>query len=118
MRFPSQGHGMQVFLDESGYSGNNLLDDQQPLFSVATLGLPETECQELKKKHFSNSKLSELKHSSLARKPIGKQMVPSFFEDVLSCAGATCCYVLHKRTALVRKLVDHLVEPTLERLAV
>lgn len=105
---------MQVFLDESGYSGNNLLDDHQPLFSVATLGLPEAVCQALKQKHFGQTKLAELKHSALARKPSGQQMVRAFFDDVLSRPGAIRCYVLHKRTALVRKFVDHLVEPTMK----
>jgi hypothetical protein len=109
---------VDVFLDESGYSGNNLLDDQQPIFSVATLGLPEAECGKLKQTHFRRSRLPELKHSALARKPSGQQMVRAFFDDVLSRPGAVRCYVLHKRTALVRKFVDHLIEPTLERLGV
>jgi hypothetical protein len=105
---------MQLFLDETGYSGPNLLDDQQPLFTLATLGLDEVECKRLKQQHFGRAKMSELKHSTLARRPSGQRMVLAFLDDLLSRKGAFRFYMVHKRFALTRKFVDHVIEPAFD----
>lgn len=102
---------MQLFLDESGYSGQNLLDEEQPLFTIATLGLPELECKRLKQVHFGRSQSKELKHTALARRESGRRAVLSFLDELLSLPGSVRIYVVHKRFALARKLVDYFVEP-------
>ena len=53
-----------IFLDESGYTGHDLVNERQPAFVVATLCLEEDECQELKQKFFSDIHAKELKHAS------------------------------------------------------
>lgn len=39
---------IQIFLDESVYTVQDLLNQEQPAFSIATLRLSEEECKDLK----------------------------------------------------------------------
>ena len=41
-----------VFVDESGYTGPDLLNRDQPILTVASLGCSEALCQELKGRFF------------------------------------------------------------------
>jgi hypothetical protein len=102
---------MQLFLDESGYSGHNLLDAEQPLLTLATLGLAEEECRQIKHRHFGRSQMNELKHAMLARRTTGQHMVLSFLDDLLARCGAFRIYMAHKRFALVQMFVLYVIEP-------
>jgi hypothetical protein len=42
-----------IFLDESGYTGENFLDPEQCAFGLATIALSEKECADLKLAFFS-----------------------------------------------------------------
>lgn len=54
-----------LFMDESGFTGEDLFNSDQPVFVLATVFLPEDECQIVKRKHFGAVHAAELKHSKL-----------------------------------------------------
>jgi hypothetical protein len=97
-------------LDESGYTGQDLLNKEQPAFSIATLGLLEEECAELKARHFGRVRSAELKYASLSKRPAQQAMVLGFLREILDRAGAVKVSLCHKPFVVLTKMVDLLTE--------
>lgn len=100
-----------IFLDECGYTGEDLLNRDQPIFTLASLNLPESECQELKKLFFGKVQSVELKYSSLSRRPKQQQMILRFLNELSQNPGLVKFSHAHKQYVLVTKMVEMLVEP-------
>lgn len=98
-----------LFLDESGYTGQNLLDKNQPFFTLATLNISEEEAQELKDKHFGHVQSPELKFSVLRRGGRHLDAVAQFIRDLKP--EQVLAYSFDKKYALLRKSIDYLIEP-------
>jgi hypothetical protein len=104
-----------LYFDESGFTGVDLMNRSQPVFVLATHDLSQEECLALRDKHFSRVKASELKHDTLGKRPNQQQMVLAFLEDLgKSHPGRVWVGVVHKRYALLGKIVDHLVHSAME----
>jgi hypothetical protein len=58
-----------VYLDESGYTGEDLIQSDQPVFVICTYSVDEASCAAFKARHFTGVKATELKHSRLAGRP-------------------------------------------------
>lgn len=101
---------MKVYLDECGYTGEDLFNAEQPIFTIATISLPEHECESLKLTHFSRTRMPELKHKVLARTRPGRKGVLEFVEDLTSRQTVFRAYSVHKRYALLLKSIDLIVE--------
>jgi hypothetical protein len=105
-----------IFVDESGYTGQDLLSGQQPALVLASLSIPEETCTELKGRYFAGIKTAELKHGTMAKWGKQQQMV---FDFLRALAGYTPIplklAVAHKKYVLMTKVVDLVVEPALSR---
>ena len=99
-----------VFIDECGYTGEDLFNSQQPIFTLASLRLSEEQCDDLKQKHFSKIQAKELKHSQLSRRDVQQKMVINFLKDLISEEKNVKFAIAHKRYVLVNKMVDLLIE--------
>ena len=66
---------VRIFLDECGFTGEDFFNPDQPVFTLASLNIPEETCQKLKARHFSFVQANELKHSTLARRPKQQDMI-------------------------------------------
>ena len=99
-----------IFSDESGYTGPNLTNKEQPYFVLATLAFEEDEARAIRDSIFSGVRAREIKHSSLSKN--GKQhgMVREFLKYLQSCEHRFKIYVVDKEFAAVAKVVDYLVE--------
>ena len=100
----------KIFLDECGYTGEDLFNDQQPIFTIASLHLPEGTCKELKEKHFALIKAKELKHTNLVKRPVQQKMVFNLIKDLACNSKVVKFSVSHKRYVLVSKMVDTFIE--------
>lgn len=100
-----------IFLDECGYTGQDLLNPVQPLFTLASLNLSESECQDLKQLFFSNVQSTELKYSSLSRRPKQQQMIIEFLKELSGKPELVKLSVAHKQYVLVTKMIEMIVEP-------
>lgn len=100
-----------VFIDECGYTGQNLLDTEQPIFTLASLKLSEEDCQELKSNFFRNIQLRELKYSVLKRRPKQQEMILEFIRELSKKSDLVKFAFAHKQFVLVSKMVEMLVEP-------
>ncbi len=100
-----------IFLDESGYTGQDLLNKDQPAFVLATIRASERKCQQWKAKYFKIVRATELKHAVLAKRPAQQKLVLDFLRSLSQQPQNVKVLVAHKRFALTAKLVDVLVEP-------
>jgi len=101
----------KIYIDECGFTGEDLFNTDQPIFTLAGLNLTEKICQELKDKHFNKVQAIELKHSSLAKRARSQQMVIELINDLdFNYPKSIKFAVVHKRYALVTKIVDILIE--------
>jgi len=100
-----------IFIDECGYTGQNLLDTVQPIFTLASLNLSESDCINLKNKFFGRVKSVELKYSSLSRRPNQQEMIINFIKTIAESPEIVKFAVAHKQFVLISKMVEMLVEP-------
>ncbi|MBD2292718.1 DUF3800 domain-containing protein [Anabaena sphaerica FACHB-251] len=100
-----------IFLDECGYTGRNLLDLEQPIFSLASLNCPEETCQEIKQNFFGKVQAQELKYTQLSKRPYQQNMLLNFFHELAKNPELVKFFVAHKKYVLVTKMVEIIVEP-------
>lgn len=99
-----------IYCDESGFSGNNLLDAQQAFFVFATLAMEPDEARALAEKAIRDFRLqgNELKGSRLLKTPSGQGAVSFLIHAVAPRAKI----VFHlKKFALASKFFEYIFEP-------
>jgi hypothetical protein len=102
---------MECFrIDESGYTGFDLLNAEQPFQGAAAIAIGDDDAARLIKEHFPNLQASELKYSSLTRRASNRPRILALQRDVL--AGYKCVtYVCDKRFLLLLMFLEYAVEP-------
>lgn len=102
---------MECFrIDESGYTGFDLLNAEQPFQGATAVAIGDDDAARLIKEHFPNLQASELKYSSLTRRASNHPRILALQQDVL--AGYKCVtYVCDKRFLLLLMFLDYAVEP-------
>jgi len=101
----------KIFIDECGYTGEDLFNMEQPVFTLSSIYLSEDVCEELKQRHFSKVKARELKHSQLVRNPSQQDMIINFLREISKNSEIVKFAIAHKRYVLVTKIVDLIIEP-------
>lgn len=103
---------LTVYIDESGFTGNNLLDEAQPLFVVAAVAIEQAEAEEIARRVIADFSLKakELKVSKLLRSSKGAQAMLKALELL---AGRYRYIAFNKRYAAVCKAFEYLVEPAI-----
>lgn len=104
-----------VFLDESGFTGSNLCDLEQPVFSLASHCLSEEESKEIKEQFFGTYNGPELKYSRLSKRSVTQQMILDFMAFLRERQKETRIAFAHKPFVLLCKGVDWIVEPSMRR---
>jgi len=101
-----------VYCDEAGFTGNNLLDREQPYFAFATVAMQPGEAARVVERVIGEYGIrgTELKFSKLAKFHRGTQAI-SFV--LASCADTALASVLHKRYCLATLFFEHIFEPIL-----
>jgi hypothetical protein len=100
-----------VFVDECGYTGPDLLNSDQPVFGLASIRLSERECRALRSTYFAKTQAKELKYSSLGKTARGQRGIVGFLSDFVADPTRIRIALVHKKYALVAKMVDILAEP-------
>ena len=107
-----------IHIDECGYTGQNLLNPQQPLLVVSSVSLPADAADRLRDSCFSGTQASELKYSKLRKSPGGRASVIRFLSELGKEATASggpiaTTFFVHKRFNLLTLLIDWWVEPAM-----
>lgn len=102
---------MECFrIDESGYTGFDLLNADQRFQGAAAVAISDEDAARLIKEHFPRLQAPELKYRSLSRRPANQERLLSLQRDLLTHYKCVS-YVCDKRYLLVLMFVDYAVEP-------
>ena len=104
-----------IHVDECGYTGQNLLTNEQPLLVIASVSLPDAVAQDLKNACFSGVKAFELKYRRLRKTPSGRASILKFIQELHTKASSSAeplltTFTVHKRFNLLTLLIDWWVE--------
>lgn len=109
----------KLYLDESGYTGEDLIAPAQPVFVICTHSLDEETCAELKARHFSKVKAVELKHSALiSRAPHARMLLDALCELKAKHLDRILVGVHDKKYALTGKIVDLVLETSAHEIGI
>lgn len=102
---------MECFrVDESGYTGFDLLNPDQPIQGASAVAISDGDAARLIKEHFPKLQAAELKYRALARRPRNHPRLLSLLKDIL--AHYKCVtYVCDKRFLLLLMFLDDAAEP-------
>ncbi|KAB2684400.1 DUF3800 domain-containing protein [Brucella tritici] len=102
---------MECFrIDESGYTGFDLLNPQQRFQGASAIAIDDGEAAKLIASHFPRLKASELKYRALARRQTNHPRLLGLLRDLHSQYKCVT-YVCDKRYLLSLFFVDYAVEP-------
>ena len=103
---------MNIFCDEAGFTGNNLLDAQQDVFAYAAIAICPEIAQERVTRVIHDFRLQgkELKGSHLVRSNVGQRVVTKLLNE---CFGEFRTVAHLKPYALAGKLFEYIFEPPL-----
>lgn len=97
-------------IDESGYTGFDLLNPDQRFQGATAISITNEEAARLIKEYFPRLQASELKYSALARRPANRERLLNLQRDALS-QNKCVTYVCDKRFLLMLMFMDYAVEP-------
>lgn len=99
------------YIDETGYTGEDLLNSEQPIFAQATHDLTDTETESLLHATFSGVAATELKFRRLARNPRHQERVVELIRLLASDPSRAGVWICHKEFAMLTFVVDWWIEP-------
>ncbi len=108
---------MQIFVDECGNTGQNLIDEADPIFVLASCSFTDAEEHDLVS-HFRDFKGPEFKFSRLRRRAAGQKAVLDFLGASALTPETTVAYVIHKPFMVVTKYCDLVLEPSFRELGI
>lgn len=102
---------MECFrIDESGYTGFDLLNADQRLQGATAIAIKNDEAAALIKEYFPKLQASELKYRSLSRRPANHPRLLALLRNLLGNYKSVT-YVCEKRFLLILMFLDYAVEP-------
>jgi hypothetical protein len=102
---------MECFrIDESGYTGFDLLNSDQRFQGAAAIAISDQDAARLISEHFPKLQASELKYRALSRRPANHPRLLFLQRDLLTHYKCVT-YVCDKRFLLTLMFVDYAVEP-------
>lgn len=113
MKDTKMGNTQTIFFDESGYTGNDLFNDDQPIFVYASVAIKPSQATELVTEMVNRFQLkgSELKGSNLVNRPRGQEAIYWLMER---CKNDASIVVANKKYALAGKFYEYIFEPVLQ----
>ncbi len=99
----------KVFFDESGNTGQNLIDEADPIFVLASCSF---QVEEEVLSHFQQFKGPELKFSRLRKTAVGQKAVLAFLSSEQVTSKTAAAFVTHKPFMVVTKYCDLVLEPS------
>lgn len=102
---------MECFrIDESGYTGYDLLNTEQPFQGATAIAIEDEEARRLIQDYFPTLQANELKYRALARRPANRTRLMALQRDLLDHYKCVT-YVCNKRFMLLLMFLDYAVEP-------
>jgi hypothetical protein len=104
----------EVVFDEAGNTGADLLNSDQPVFSLASVLLTQAEADQILSP-IRTPQTGELKFSRLKRSDFGRRRLIELLTSPALNSENVALSLFHKRFAAIAKVVDLLIEPLAHR---
>jgi hypothetical protein len=103
-----------IYCDEAGFTGNNLLDDEQEVFAFSSVAIEPKHANDIVEGLIKNFKLNsgEIKGSRLLNSANGREAITSVLKTLQSSGRITTHM---KKFALACKFFEYIFEPSLAR---
>lgn len=102
-----------IYIDESGYTGADYVNPDQPVFSLACNLFTAENFERIASGVFAGDRGAELKFSRLVGRESGRKKLHAFIDFLGEHPDQFCCYVADKWSALVRDFVADCIHPVL-----
>lgn len=101
-----------VYCDESGFTGENLLQEEQPYFVYSAVAIDADEAAVIVKGTIEKHRIqaNELKAGQLVKRPRGRKAMMDVVSAIVPHSSVA---VFHKRYSLAAKMFEYLIEPTI-----
>lgn len=100
-----------IYFDESGFTGYNLLDPDQPIFAVASADIQNARAEDILGSSFPNNQADEHHFTRIWKSKRQRDGLRNFCSHLHDVANTSFCYAVNKRFAVLLKIMDFLVEP-------
>jgi hypothetical protein len=100
-----------IYFDEAGNSGGNLLDENQPAFTLVSHNFVEEEVKTLLEPILKLSQASELHFTQLKKYNKFRNAILDCINHELITKDRLYYYIAHKRFMISVQIVDQLIEP-------
>lgn len=102
---------LTIWFDESGFTGEDLMNPDQLHFTLASTIIPDAEAAAILKSCFPNHKGDEFKFSALWRRDSHRRGLLQLGELLPAHYDRVFAYNIDKRFSLLIKFIDYLIEP-------
>jgi len=99
-----------IYFDESGFTGYNLLDPNQPIFAIASAAVTEQHAGEILSGAFPGLQSREVKFKNIWNSKHRTGLL-RFAACLPAFEDLAFIYMIDKRFAVLTKIVDFLIEP-------
>lgn len=101
----------KIYLDESGFTGNDLYNPDQRFFTVASTVVEDDEAKDILARCFPRYQGSEYKFTNIWKRDRSREGLRALAAEIPAFADRAFVWVIDKRFCLLTKMVDYLVEP-------
>lgn len=107
-----------IAMDEAGNTGENLLDEAQPVYALAAVKVSAADADRLVLAALARTQMSELKFGRLQRSGGGRRTILALLDAAGFAVDTVIAVPADKAWMAASKLVDELVEPRMLQLGV
>ncbi|MXP27672.1 DUF3800 domain-containing protein [Porphyrobacter algicida] len=100
-----------IYLDESGFTGDDLYNPEQRFFTIASTILEEEEARKILARCFPRYQGNEYKFTNIWKRERSREGLRALAAEIPRFADHAFVWIIDKRFCLLTKLVDYLVEP-------
>lgn len=101
-----------IYIDESGYTGNDLYNPNQPYFTLASSLIGNEEAAEILRRCFPRYQGAEFKFGNIWKRSSHRNGLRTLAAEIPAIADRIFFYVIDKRFSLIVKMFEYLVEPS------
>ncbi len=100
-----------IYIDESGFTGDDLYNPEQPYFVIASSIIGNAEAEEILRRCFPRYQGAEFKFTNIWKKPTHRAGLRAFAAETPTFADKIFVWIIDKRFCLMTKMFDYLIEP-------
>jgi hypothetical protein len=100
-----------IYIDESGHTGPDLLNIEQPFFTLAASWMGDSDYEQLSKIIPNGTAGKEYKFNSLRKRKSHPKILSDLIDFLAERSHLFCVYVVDKQSILIEKFVLDCIEP-------